>query len=129
MGPVGEDSAAPRQGANDPDAGWKGGRSLVHSGFLWDFTESLKTISEKEVSSKIYEIGILAPEVEIMRETPWSRIKGQNSVDKEFLEIVGSGKPTGSVLKETIAVSVTTSISVQKNNTPKSVSKFSHAAE
>ena len=26
MGPVGEDSAAPRQGANDPDAGWKGGR-------------------------------------------------------------------------------------------------------
>ena len=26
---------------------------------------------------------------------------------KEFLEIVGNGKPTGSVLKETIAVSVT----------------------
>ena len=33
---------------------------------------------------------------------------------KEFLEIVGSGKPTGSVLKETIAVSATTSISVEK---------------
>ena len=30
-----------------------------------------------------------------------------NSVDKEFLEIVGNGKPTGSVLKETIAVSDT----------------------
>ena len=28
-------------------------------------------------------------------------------MDKEFLEIVGSGKPTGSVLKETIAVSRT----------------------
>ena len=28
---------------------------------------------------------------------PWSRIKGQNSVYKEFLEIVGSGKPTGNV--------------------------------
>ena len=27
MGPVGEDSAAPRQFADDPDAGWKGGRS------------------------------------------------------------------------------------------------------
>ena len=26
MGPVGEDPAAPRQGAIDPDAGWKGGR-------------------------------------------------------------------------------------------------------
>ena len=38
---------------------------------------------------------------------------GQNSVDKEFLEIVGNGKPTGSVLKETIVVSVTISISVQ----------------
>ena len=29
--------------------------------------------------------------------TPWSRIKGQNSVDKELEEIVGNGKPTGSV--------------------------------
>ena len=38
----------------------------------------------------------------------------RNAVDKEFLEIVGNGKPTGSVLKETIAVSVTISISVQK---------------
>ena len=34
--------------------------------------------------------------MEILRRTPWSRIRGQNSVDKEFLEIVGSGKPTGS---------------------------------
>ena len=49
-----------------------------------------------------------------MKGTPWSRIKGQNSVDKEFLEIVGSGKPTGSVLKETIAVFVTILINVQK---------------
>ena len=42
--------------------------------------------------------------------------QGQNSVYKELLEIVGSGKPTGSVLKETIAVSVTISISVQKQH-------------
>ena len=42
-----------------------------------------------------------------MKGTPWSRIRGQNSVDKEFQEIVGNGKPTGSVLKETIAISVT----------------------
>ena len=33
---------------------------------------------------------------------------------KEFLEIVGNGSPTGSVLKETIAVSATMSISVEK---------------
>ena len=43
--------------------------------------------------------------MEIMKETPWSRIRGQNSVNKEFLEIVCSGKPTGSVLEETIGVS------------------------
>ena len=51
--------------------------------------------------------------MEIMKETSWSRIRGQNSVDKEFLEIVGNGKLTGSVLNGTIVVSVTTSISVQ----------------
>ena len=45
----------------------------------------------------------------IMRRTPWSRIRGQNSVDKEFLEILGNGKPTGSALKETLVVSVTMS--------------------
>ena len=33
----------------------------------------------------------------ILRRTPWSRIRGQNSVYKEFLEIVGNGKPTGNV--------------------------------
>ena len=31
------------------------------------------------------------------RRTPWSKIRGQNSVYKEFLEIVGNGKPTGNV--------------------------------
>ena len=40
--------------------------------------------------------------MEIMRRTPWSRIREQNSVYKEFLEIVGNGKPTGSAQKETI---------------------------
>ena len=61
---------------------------------------------------------MLAPETEIMKETPWSRIKGQNSVDKEFLEMVGNGKPTESVQKETIVVSVTMSISGQKMTQP-----------
>ena len=35
-------------------------------------------------------------------------------MDKEFLEIVGNEKPTGSVLKGTIVVSVTMSKNVQK---------------
>ena len=52
--------------------------------------------------------------MEILRRTPWLRIREQNSVHKEFLEIVGNGSPTGSVLKETIAVSATISISVEK---------------
>ena len=52
--------------------------------------------------------------MKIMRETPWSRIKGQNSVYKEFLEIVGNGRSKGSVREETIVVSATISISVEK---------------
>ena len=83
----------------------------------------------KEVSSRMCELRILKSETEIMKETLWSRIRRQNSVDKEFLEIVGSGKLTGSVQKETIAVSVTISLSVQKNNTAESFSKIFCAAE
>ena len=57
---------------------------------------------------------ILGPEMENLRRTPWSIIREQNSVYKEFLEIVGNGKPTGNVWKETIAVSATISISLEK---------------
>ena len=42
--------------------------------------------------------------------------QGKNSVDKEVQKIVRNGKPTGSVVKETIAVSVTISISVQNRH-------------
>ena len=52
--------------------------------------------------------------MEILRRTPWSRIREQNSVYKEFLEIVGNGKPTGNVWKETIVVSATIWISMGK---------------
>ena len=67
----------------------------------------------REVSSRKFEI-ILGAEMEILWRTPWSRIREQNSVYKEFLEIVGNGKPTGSVWKGTIAVSTTKRISVEK---------------
>ena len=43
----------------------------------------LKTMV-KEVSSRRYESRILAPETEIMRQTPWSRFREQNSVNKEL---------------------------------------------
>ena len=43
-------------------------------------------------------------------------------MDKEFLEIVGNGKPTGRVLKETIAVSVTILSKRAKIDTAESVS-------
>ena len=49
------------------------------------------------VKRKKFEIRILGAELEILRRTPWSRIREQNSVYKEFLEIVGNGKPTGNV--------------------------------
>ena len=51
--------------------------------------------------------------MEILRRTP-SRIREQNSVYKEFLEIVGNGKPTGNVWNESIVVSATIWISVVK---------------
>ena len=73
----------------------------------------LKTMVKRSIEQEIRK-RILEPEMEIMRGTPWSTIQGQNSVYKEFLEIVGNGKPTGSVPEETIAVSVTILINVQK---------------
>ena len=79
-----------------------------------DLIIQIEDDGEKKYRARFYETGILKPETEIMKETLWSRIRGQNRVDKELLEIVGNGSPTGSVLEETIAVSATISISVQK---------------
>ena len=57
-----------------------------------------KTLNgEEKVSNKKFEIRTLGPEAEILRRTPWSRIREQNNVYKEFLEIVGNGKSTGNV--------------------------------
>ena len=55
--------------------------------------------------------------------------RGQNSVDKEVLEIVGNGKLTGSVWKETVAVSPTRNEYAWRNDTIESISEFFHAAE
>ena len=58
----------------------------------------VKRSIEQEIRNKNFgEIRILGPEAEILRRTPWLRIREQNSVYKEFLEIVSNGKPTGNV--------------------------------
>ena len=73
----------------------------------------LKTMVKRSIEQDVRNKN-LAPGMDIMKETPWSRIREQNSVYKKFLEIVGNGSPTGSVPEETIAVSATMSISVGK---------------
>ena len=59
----------------------------IHQKKLGPDCHRLKTMVKRSIEQ----------EMEIMKETPWSRIQGQNSVYKEFLEIVGNGKPTDSV--------------------------------
>ena len=51
-----------------------------------------------------------------LNQTSWSRIKGNNVAFTKDKENVGNGKPTGSVRKETIAVSRTMRISVQNRH-------------
>ena len=85
----------------------------IHQKKLGPDYHRLKTMVKRSIEQDIRNKNF-APEMEIMRRTPWSRIREQNSVYKEFLEIVGNGSPTGSVPEETIAVSATMSISVEK---------------
>ena len=56
----------------------------------------LKTVAKRSIEQEIRNKNFVSRNG-ILRRTPWSRIREQNSVYKEFLEIVGNGKPTGSV--------------------------------
>ena len=67
--------------------------------------------------------------MEIMKETPWSRIRGQNSVDKEFLEIVGNGKSNGQSSRGDNCSFRHDMDKRGKNDTVEFVSEFFHAAE
>ena len=40
---------------------------------------------KRSIEQETFEMRILVPEMEVMRRTPWSRIREQNSVYKEFL--------------------------------------------
>ena len=68
----------------------------IHQKKLGPDYHRLKTMAKRSIEQDIRNKNF-GSEMEIMRETPWSRIREQNSVYKEFLEIVGSGKPTGNV--------------------------------
>ena len=68
----------------------------IHQKKLGPDYHRLKTMVKRSIEQDIRN-RILGSEMEILRATPWSRIREQNSVNKEFLEIDGNGKPTGSV--------------------------------
>ena len=67
--------------------------------------------------------------MEIMRETPWSRIREQNSVYKEFLEIVWQWEFNGQCVKGDNCSFRHDIIKRGKNHTVEYVSEFFHAAD
>ena len=71
----------------------------IHQKKLGPDNHRLKTMVKRSIEQEI-RIKNFGPEVEILRRTPWLRIREQNSVHKEFLEIVGNGKPTGRAVRE-----------------------------
>ena len=48
----------------------------------------LKTMVKKKYRARFFEIRILAPEMEIMKQTPWSRIQGQNSGQRSLGDLL-----------------------------------------
>ena len=55
----------------------------------------LKRMVKKTYRAEFENEEFLKPEMEILKQAPWSRIIGENSVNKEVWEIVGTGKLTG----------------------------------
>ena len=68
----------------------------IHQKKLGPDYHRLKTMVKRSIEQYIRNKNF-GSEMEILRRTPRSRIWEQNSVYKEFLEIVGNGKPTGNV--------------------------------
>ena len=75
--------------------------ALSHIGSRKQVTISLpsfqKTMVTRSIEQEIRNKNFGARKTGIFRQKPWSRIRGQNSVNKELLEIVGNGKPTEGV--------------------------------
>ena len=59
----------------------------------------LQTMVKRSIEQEIRNKNFGKLNWKILRRTPWSRIRGQNSVYKEFLESVGKVKPTGNGVK------------------------------
>ena len=57
----------------------------------------LKSMVKRSIEQEIRNKNFGTRSGNFERRTPWSRIREQNGVYKEFLEIVGNGKPTGNV--------------------------------
>ena len=74
----------------------------------------LKAMVKRSIEQEIRNKNFGARSGNFEKNARGQEFRGQNSVYKEFLEIVGNGNPTGSVLKETIVVSATIWISVGK---------------
>ena len=74
----------------------------------------LKTMVKRSIEQEIRNKNFGVRNGNYERSAVRSRIRGQNSAYKEILEIVGNGSSTGSVLEETIVVSVTIPISVER---------------
>ena len=85
----------------------------IHQKKLGPDYHRLKTMVKRSIEQDIRN-KIFGARIGNFEKNPVVKNQGQNIVDKEFLEIVGNGSPTGSVLMETIAVSVTILINVQK---------------
>ena len=68
----------------------------IHQKKLEPDYHRLKVMVKRSIEQDIRK-NIMGSEMKFFRRTPWSRIREQNSVHKEFLEIVGNGKPTGNV--------------------------------
>ena len=68
----------------------------THQKKLGPYYHRLKTMVKRSIEQEIRN-NFWEQKMEIMKEMPWSRIQGQNSVYKEFLEIIGNGSSTGSV--------------------------------
>ena len=90
----------------------------------------LKTMAKRSIEQEIRKIRILGAEMEILRRNVVVKNQvNKTACDKEFLEIVGNGKPTGSVSKGDNC-SFRRDINKRgKTFTIKSVSEFFHAAE
>ena len=63
----------------------------IHQKKLGPDCHRLKTMVGGGVSGEIYETGTLGPEMEIMKETPWSRIRDKTACTKNSWRLLAMG--------------------------------------